>query len=80
MSKTEILTTVAEVIKERFGHDGVLTCETVASEVDGWDSVAHVELILELEERFGIRLTTGEAANLPNVGALVAVIQKHLTA
>lgn len=70
---------IADIIRERFGYDGDVTAETVAAEVEGWDSVAHVELIIAIEMEFGIRLTTGETSDLPNVGALVAAVERHVS-
>jgi len=78
MSNEEILTRIAEIIANKFEHNGEVTAATVASDVEGWDSVAHVELIIEVEQHFGIRLTTGEAAALANVGELVAAVGRHL--
>jgi len=64
MTPTDTWDTLVSIIRETFGDD-TLTIErdTTASQVPGWDSVAHVELMIEVEERFGIRFTTGEANN-----------------
>jgi acyl carrier protein len=50
--------------------------EMTAHEVKGWDSISHIDLIVALEGRFKIRLTTGEVSKLKNVGDLVALIRK----
>jgi acyl carrier protein len=78
MSKQDVLSTIAEIIARKFEYPDSVTADTVASDVEGWDSVAHVELIIEVEEHFGIRLTTGEIADLPNVGSLVAAVERRL--
>ena len=78
MNASDVFSAVAQLITQKFEHDGAITPATVADDIEGWDSVAHVELIIEIEQRFGIRLTTGEAADLPNVGALVSVVERHL--
>ena len=78
MTDEGALPAIAGIIAEKFEYDGEVTADTVASDVDGWDSVAHVELMIEVEQHFDIRLTTGEAADLPNVGALVAAVERHL--
>lgn len=78
MKRDDILAKVAELIKDRFDYEGGITYDTQATDVDGWDSVAHVELIIEIEAEFGIRLTTGETADLPDVGALVVAIERHV--
>lgn len=48
--------------------------ETTAQDVDGWDSLANVQIMLNVEHRFGIRLSAGKIAELRNVGDLVATI------
>jgi acyl carrier protein len=63
-----------------FFEDESLTLgpETTAAEVDGWDSVATVELMVALEREFGIRFRTGEMARLKDVGQLVERVTHHL--
>jgi len=48
----------------------VITRETTSSDVPGWDSLAHVTLMLEIESAFGVTLSPFETAELPDVGAL----------
>ena len=78
MSEPSVFSVIASMIAKRFEFAGSVTPDTVAGDVEGWDSVAHVELIVEIEKRFGIRLTTGETADLPNVGALASAVIRHL--
>jgi len=78
MTEQDVLSQVADIIAEKFEYSGAITADTVAGDVEGWDSVAQVELIIEVEQHFGVRFTTGEVAGLPNVGALVAAVERHL--
>ena len=50
--------------------------EMTAGDVKGWDSIAHIDLIVGLEGRFKIRLTTAEVAKLKNVGDLIGLIRR----
>jgi len=52
----------------------VLVPELTAREVDGWDSLAHVRLILTVERSFRIKFTASEIGRLKNVGELVNLI------
>ena len=54
--------------------DLTLTRETVADQVDGWDSLAHVSLMFSVENAFGIQLSDAEMSGLSDVGALVDVV------
>jgi acyl carrier protein len=51
--------------------DLVLTAQMSAKDVPGWDSLAHVQIIVAVERSFGIRLRTGEIAGLASIGELV---------
>jgi acyl carrier protein len=53
----------------------VLAPELTAKEVDGWDSLAHVRLILTIERTFRISFTASEIGRLKNVGELAGLIQ-----
>jgi acyl carrier protein len=46
----------------------------IASDVEGWDSLSHINLIVAVEKEFKIRLTTAEVRGLNNVGDLTALI------
>jgi acyl carrier protein len=48
--------------------------ETTAKDIEGWDSLAHVQLLVAIEKAFGIRFNTGEVASLANVGEMVELI------
>lgn len=50
--------------------------EMTAADVDAWDSLSHINLIVATEKEFKIRLTTAEVRGLKNVGDFVALISK----
>lgn len=53
----------------------VLAPQLTAKEVDGWDSLAHVRLILTIERAFQISFTASEIGRLKNVGELAGLIE-----
>lgn len=53
-----------------------LTPQSNATNVEGWDSLAHVNLVVAIEKRFGIKFALGELRDLKNVGEMVDLIQK----
>jgi acyl carrier protein len=67
--------TLGDVFEEVLGRHVELRDDTTAGDVDGWDSVAHVMLILATERKFGIRFESSEIANAANVGEFVSVIE-----
>ena len=50
--------------------------ETLAAQVPGWDSLAHVRVLFAVEKAFGIRIKTLEAVRLKNVGDLQRLVSK----
>jgi acyl carrier protein len=48
--------------------------DMTAADVEGWDSLSHINLIVAVEKEFRIRLTTGEVLGLNNVGDFMALI------
>ncbi len=70
---------VRGVLVEVFGDDDmVVGPSTTAADVEGWDSVSNIVVLVALEREFGIRFNTGEMAALANVGQLVALITTRL--
>lgn len=56
----------------------VITDETTAKDVKGWDSVSHIDMICMVEEAFKVKLTTKEVSSLENVGELISVIERKI--
>ncbi len=76
MNKT--LERVNEVFREVFDNEELTVCgETTAKDVEGWDSLMHVTLIINIEKAFGVRFTPSEIAGLKNVAELIQLIERH---
>lgn len=61
------------------GHpDLQLTDQTTAADVEGWDSVAHINLMFAIEESFGIMFDDDEFARFTDVGNLKAAIARKI--
>ncbi|MBG6070304.1 MULTISPECIES: acyl carrier protein [unclassified Polaromonas] len=79
MTETEILHTLNQVFRDVFDNDDIaLTTKTTAEDIEGWDSQAHVNLIVAAEVRFGIRFRTAELESLHDVGQFAQLIQTKL--
>lgn len=79
MQETAIWEQLTGVFRDMF-EDPALTIgpETTAKDVEGWDSLMHIQLLVATERAFGIRFNTGEVAGLANVGVMVALIGRRL--
>jgi acyl carrier protein len=76
MDKSQIYTRLTELFEDVFDEDSIkLTPDLSAKDVDGWDSLTHIRLILTVEKAFKIKFSTSEIGKLENVGGLVALIE-----
>ena len=71
------------VFQDVFGDDQIiLRDDTTADDVDGWDSLMHINLVIAIEKHFGIKLATAEISHLKdedqNVGTVIALIARKL--
>ncbi|MBF0143147.1 MAG: acyl carrier protein [Magnetococcales bacterium] len=57
-----------------FVDNPVLTPQTTARDIPGWDSLNNIRLMVAIEKAFGIRFQTSEVMGLANLGALVSLI------
>jgi acyl carrier protein len=73
-----VLQAVSRIVADVLDCPGLtLTPATTASQIDGWDSIAHVQIVVAIEKAFGFRFRTGEMATLGNVGALAQRIRER---
>jgi acyl carrier protein len=74
---------VQDVFREVFDDPALILDETMsAADVDGWDSLAHINLIVAIERRLGVRFATVEISRLKddgaNVGSLMELVAHKL--
>jgi acyl carrier protein len=74
----EIYNGIQEVFDEVFMQKVLVKPELTAKDVDEWDSLQHVSLILSIEQKFKIRFRVGEVEGTKNVGDLAGLIEKRL--
>jgi len=69
-----------QIFREVFDNDDInIAPETTANDVEGWDSLSHVNLIVAIEAKFGIRFSQKELLSFKNVGDLIVSIQSKIT-
>jgi acyl carrier protein len=74
-SEPEIYHDLTEIFHDVFMRDDLVLKATLsAKDVQGWDSFKQIEIIMAIEERFGMKFTTRELDSLQNVGDLVRVV------
>lgn len=80
VNRDETRKQLVDVFKQVFGRDIALRDELTPPDVEGWDSLMHVMLIVAAEKHFGIKFKGSEIANAACVGDLVDLICSKSTA
>lgn len=66
-----------DIFCEVFDDDEIeLTEDMTADDIEEWDSLMHVTLIVSIEREFGIQLNAAEIGQLENIGAMVTLLEK----
>ena len=66
---------VTAVFREVLGNNGVVLSETTtANEVEEWDSLTHIQLVVAIEKKFRIRFSSREIRGWKNIGELLDTI------
>ena len=77
MEKAQVYSTLTTVFRDVFDEDDLqLTPQTTADDVDGWDSLSHIRLVLAVSKAFGVKFSASEIGNLKNVGEFADLIEK----
>jgi acyl carrier protein len=79
VDQSQIYTRLTSVFRDVLDEDDlVLTPEITADDVDGWDSLSHIRLVLAVSKSFGVKFSASEIGGLKNVGEFVELIQKKM--
>lgn len=79
MDDGRTLTQVRDIIADVLDQpDLQVNAATTATDVEGWDSFNHINIVVAVERRFGIKVNTAEIEDLRNVGELVALVDRKL--
>lgn len=75
MEQNEILIKVQDIFRDVLDNDDiVLTPETTANDVEDWDSLSHIQLIVAIEKELKIKFTSKEILSWSNVSEMIECI------
>ena len=73
--RIEITDRLAAVFHEVFDDDSIkLRDDMTAKDIEEWDSLNHITLVLAVEKEFGVRLNAAEVGSLANVGKMIDLL------
>lgn len=68
-----------KVFREVFDDDKIVIFDQMISkDIEDWDSLMHINLIISIEEEFRLKFTTDEILGMENVGEFIRLIEKKI--
>ena len=75
LSRAEVLAAVQAIARELLEAPGIeLGDGRTVDDIPEWDSISHVQIMVAVEERFGIQFSVAELSDLAHVGELIDVV------
>ena len=75
MTRDEVFSKLNEVFRDVFDDEDIsVTAETNADDIEDWDSLSHINLVVAVEKEFGVKFSMGETQKMKNVGEMVDLI------
>lgn len=79
MEKQDIYEKLNVIFREVFDDDSINVNEnTTSNDIEDWDSLEHINLIVAVENGFGIKFNMNEVTKMKNVGAMVDIILERM--
>lgn len=76
MERNEILSRIQDIFRDVLDNEEIeLADATVADDIEEWDSLSHIQLIVAIEKDFQIKFSSKEILSWKNIGELVDCIQ-----
>lgn len=79
MSIEEIYEKLNEVFRDVFDDEDItVTANTTSEDIEDWDSLEHINLIVAVEKKFGMKFSMGEVTTMKNVGEMAEIIKSRI--
>ena len=79
MDKGEILKKLQDIFKDLLEDEDIgLSYKTTSNDIEGWDSINHIILIVEIEKEFNFKFKLEEMRSFKNIGELCDIILIHI--
>ena len=79
MTREEIYKHLDEVFQDVFDDESIhVSDSTTADDIEDWDSLEHINLVVAIENKFGIKFNMSEVTSMKNVGEMVDIILERI--
>lgn len=79
MTREDIFKNLNEVFCDVFDDESIkVNDKTTSNDIEDWDSLEHINLIVAVEKKFGMKFNMGEVTTMKNVGAMVDIIEGRI--
>ncbi|MCR5186223.1 MAG: acyl carrier protein [Clostridia bacterium] len=79
MTREEIFDNLNEVFRDVFDDETITVGEnTTSNDIEDWDSLEHINLIVAVEKKFGMKFSMGEVTAMKNVGEMADIISSRI--
>lgn len=79
MTREEVLDKLNEIFRDVFDDDSIDVCDsTTSADIEGWDSLEHINLVLAVEQEFDFKFEMGQVVSMKDVGEMVDIILAEL--
>ena len=77
MTEQEIFDSVQEIFRSVFDdEDIILTREMTSADIEDWDSLEQINLLVAIEKRFNIKFQLQDVKDLPDVGSMLDLVKR----
>ena len=75
MQRDEVFIVLNEIFQDVFDDESInVDSKTTADDIEDWDSLEHINLVVAIEKEFNMKFTMGEVTGMKNVGEMVDII------
>lgn len=79
MTREEVFERLNNVFQDVFDDDDIVVNEeTTSNDIEDWDSLEHINLVVAVEKEFKIKFNMGEVNSMKNVGEMVGIILERI--
>ncbi|MCR4896729.1 MAG: acyl carrier protein [Lachnospiraceae bacterium] len=79
MTREEVYEQLNQVFRQVFDDEDIVVSDsTTADDIEDWDSLEHINLVVAVEKQFSIKFNMGEVNSFQNVGEMVDLILQRV--